>query len=202
VCIVYRPTYTLDKSDGETFECHNASITQLMNTLTQKGPRVSIVVAMSRTKRAIGKGGKLLWHIPEDMKRFKDLTMGHPVIMGRKTFESIINYLGTPLPGRTNIVVSRVAAFTYPGVIVAPSLEDALENARVLDSVEIHIGGGSEIYAQALPLVDRLYLTIVDDEPEADTYFPEYTKEFSRILSHEARKTKEGLGYEWLTYER
>lgn len=147
-------------------------------------------------------GGKLLWHIPEDMKRFKELTMGHPVIMGRKTFESIVSYIGKPLPGRTNIVVTRNAEYTYGDVITAPTLEEALENARVLDTKEIHIGGGSEIYRQALPFVDRLYLTVIHDEKEADSFFPAYEKEFTKIISQETHETVDGLVYEWLTLDR
>jgi dihydrofolate reductase len=165
-------------------------------------PHIAIVAAVSREKRAIGNKCKLLWHIPDDMRRFKALTMGHPVIMGRKTFESIIAYLGKPLPGRTNIVVSRTAAFTYPGVIIAPTVEDALENARVLDTEEIHIGGGAEIYRQALPVANRLYLTIVDDEPEADTFFPPYETEFTKVIEREKHTTEGGLVYEWVTLER
>jgi dihydrofolate reductase len=166
------------------------------------GPKVCIVVAMSRGKQAIGMEGKLLWHIPEDMKRFKELTMGHPVIMGRKTFESIVSYIGKPLPGRTNIVVTRNADYTYPGIIVAPTLTDAIENAKILDAKEVHIGGGSEIYAQALPLVDRLYLTLIDDEKDADTFFPEYKLEFTKVISSEKRHTEAGVAYEWLTLDR
>jgi len=155
---------------------------------------------MSRARRAIGNQGKLLWHIPEDLKRFKRLTMGHPVIMGRKTFESILGYLGTPLPDRTNIVITRNPAYAQEGVIVVSSLEEAFEKARSLDTQEIHIGGGSEIYAQALPFVDKLYLTLVDSEPEADTFFPDYS-EFTTVVEKEARE-HDGLKYEWLTLER
>ncbi len=170
--------------------------------MVSEGPKVCVVVAISRGKRALGNKGKLLWHIPEDMKRFKDLTMGHPVIMGRKTFESVVSYLGTPLPGRTNIVVTRNADYTHPDSIVAPTVRDAIENAKILDANEIHIGGGAEIYAQTLPLVDRLYLTLIDDEKEADTFFPEYENEFTKVISSEKYQTKDGVAYEWLTLER
>lgn len=155
---------------------------------------------MSRRRRAIGNKGKLLWHIPEDMKRFKRLTMGHPVIMGRKTFESIVGYIGTPLPGRMNIIVTRDPNYTHEGVTVVSSIEEALKKARTLDTEEIHIGGGSDIYAQVLPFVDRLYLTIVDDEPEADAFFPDYG-EFTEVVERESREHN-GLKYEWLTLER
>lgn len=163
-------------------------------------PHVAIVVAIGKN-REIGKGGKLLWHISDDMKRFKQLTLGHPVIMGRKTFESIIGILGKPLPGRTNIVVTRDIDWKFDGVLVFHSLEEALTKARELDKVEVHIGGGADLYKQALPYVDRLYLTLVDDTQDADTYFPEYDTEFTKKISEEARE-HEGLKYTWVTLER
>ncbi|MES2203175.1 MAG: dihydrofolate reductase [Patescibacteria group bacterium] len=161
-------------------------------------PRVSIVVAIGKN-RELGKNGQLLWHIPEDMKRFKTLTMGHPVIMGRKTFESIPPKF-RPLPGRTNIVLSRTT-LANPGVIVVGSLEDALVKAKELDTEEVHIGGGAEIYKQALPFVDRLYLTLIDAEADADTYFPEYEKEFTKKLTEELHD-HDGLQYRWVTLEK
>ncbi|NCN52780.1 dihydrofolate reductase [Candidatus Parcubacteria bacterium] len=170
-----------------------------MNEKTNKA-KVCIVVAVSKEKHAIGNGDKLLWHIPEDMKRFKTLTLGHPVIMGRKTFESILGYLGKPLPDRTNIVVTRDESYTHEGVEVCTSLESALALAHELDSEEIHIGGGAEIYRQVLPFIDRLYLTIVDDEPNADTFFPDYS-EFTKVIETEKRD-HDGLTYTWLTLER
>lgn len=125
---------------------------------------ISIIVAKARNN-AIGKDNKLLWHIPEDLKRFKALTMSHPIIMGRKTFESI----GRPLPGRHNIVISR--DFKHDGVEVAPSLDDAILMCR--DEEEIFITGGGQVYRQAMELADKLYITDVDLEPDADTFFPE-----------------------------
>ncbi len=163
-------------------------------------PHISITVAIGKN-RELGMAGKLLWHIPEDLKRFKALTLGHPVVMGRKTFESIIAILGKPLPGRTNIVVTRDQNWQYEGVIVCHSLEDAIVKARELDQEEIHIGGGADLYAQALPFVDRLYLTLIDDEKEADTFFPEYEKEFTNKISEESHE-HEGLKYTWVTLER
>src|SRR6185436_4027946 len=102
------------------------------------------------------------WRIPEDLQRFKRLTTGHPIIMGRKTFESIVSYLGHPLPERTNIVVTRDANWTYEGVVTAGSVEEGIEKAKQLDAEEIHIGGGAEIYKQALPYINKLYLTLID----------------------------------------
>ena len=169
---------------------------------TMQKAKVCIVVAISQKRRAIGFEGKLLWHISEDLQRFKTLTVGHPVIMGRKTFESIVSYIGKPLPERTNIVVTRNTEFSYPGVVVVRSLGEALLKAHGLDSVEVHIGGGADIYAQALPHIDRLYLTIVNDEPAADTFFPPYETEFTKVLDKEKHETTEGLVYEWVTRER
>ena len=167
-----------------------------------KKAKVCIVVALSKERRALGNNGKLLWHITEDLKRFKALTVGHPVIMGRKTFESVLSYLGKPFPERTNIVVTRNTNFAYEGVTVMSSLDTALAYARALDTEEVHIGGGSEIYAQALPSVDRLYFTVIHDEPEADSFFPPYENEFTKVLSTEKHETANGLVYEWLTLER
>ncbi len=161
--------------------------------------KVCIVVALGKYNREIGKGGKLLWHIPDDLKRFKKLTMGHPVIMGRKTFDSIVSYLGGPLPGRTNIVVTR-SNMCIDGALVYHSLEDALRAAHAIDTEEIHIGGGSDIYTQVLPFVDRLYLTLIDDTKEADTFFPDYS-EFTNVIEKEDREHN-GLTYTWITLER
>ncbi|OGC88788.1 hypothetical protein A2419_03490 [Candidatus Adlerbacteria bacterium RIFOXYC1_FULL_48_26] len=163
-------------------------------------PYISIVVAVGKN-RELGLGGKLLWHIPEDLKRFKALTLGHPVVMGRKTFESIVAILGKPLPGRTNIVITRDTNWSYEGVLVFHSLEEALAKARELDQEEIHIGGGADLYAQALPFVDRLYLTLIDDTKEADTFFPGYESEFTKEISREQHE-HEGLKYTWVTLER
>ncbi len=154
----------------------------------------------------LGKDNQLLWHIPDDLKRFKQLTLGHPIIMGRKTFESIIASLGKPLPGRTNIVVTRdptfPARFHLAGVVVASSIEEAIEKAKQAPGGdEIFIGGGGEIYRQALPLVDKLYLTLIDDDKEGDSYFPAYESEFTKKVFEEEREY-EGLKYRWVDVER
>lgn len=164
--------------------------------------KVVIVAALSKNGRALGNQNSLLWHIPDDLRRFKELTAHHPVIMGRKTFESIVALLGKPLPGRQNIVVTRNTEYVFDGVIVVQSLEDALRKAHELDTEEIHIGGGAEIYTQALPYVDELYLTFVEDEPiEADTFFPEFEDEFIAVHIHEPREYGE-LTYQWIDYIR
>lgn len=164
-------------------------------------PRISIVAAIGKN-RELGKGNRLLWHIPDDLKRFKRLTLGHPMILGRKTFESIVEQLGKPLPGRTNIVVTRDAAWNYPGVSVARSLHEAIEKAKALDLEEIHIGGGAQIYEQVLPRVDKLYLTQIDAEaPDADSFFPPYEAEFTKKTFDESHEWN-GLRYRWIDLER
>lgn len=142
---------------------------------------------ISKERRALGFQGKLLWKIEGDLPRFKALTTGHPIIMGRKTYKSI----GKPLPNRTNIIITRNPNFKPEGIFTVPSLEKALEIAqqsvghRVLNtSEEIFVIGGGQIYTEAIKFADRLYLTIVKDEPEADTFFPDYSL-FKKIISEE-----------------
>lgn len=137
----------------------------------QKSPAIAAIVAMSRN-RVIGADNKLLWHIPEDFKHFRRTTMGKPVIMGRRTYESI----GKPLPGRTNIVISRTPDSIEGDVFAVATLDDALERARkiaAVDSVdEILIIGGGQIYTEAMPVTDRIYLTTIDRDYEGDAFFP------------------------------
>lgn len=166
---------------------------------------ISIVAALGRA-RVLGKDNQLLWHIPDDLKRFKQLTMGHPVVMGRKTFESILVSLGKPLPGRTNIVVSRQESrgrFSGEGGVVwADSISDAIEKGKEAPGgEEVFIGGGGEIYRQALPFVDKLYLTLIEDDKEGDSFFPEYEDVFKKVVSDEFRE-HEGLKYRWVDLER
>jgi dihydrofolate reductase len=163
-------------------------------------PRICAVVAIGRN-RALGKDNTLLWHIPDDLKRFKALTMGHPIIMGRKTFESIVESLGKPLPGRTNIVVTRDTSWTHQGVIVVRSPEEGIAKAREIDDSEIHIGGGAQLYEQTLPVINKLYLTIIDEEKEADNFFPPYEDQFTKKTFEEEREWN-GLKYRWLDLER
>lgn len=133
-------------------------------------PTVAIIVATA-SRNAIGAGGAIPFRIKEDMKRFRAITMGRPVIMGRRTFESLP---GGALPGRRNIVVSRRADYAPENAERAGSLDEALQLAAQTEPEEIMIIGGGEIYSQALPLTSRIYLTEVEaDYPEADTFFPE-----------------------------
>ena len=161
--------------------------------------RVSIIAAIGHN-RVVGKDNDLLWHIPDDLKRFKELTLGHPVIMGRRTWESLPERV-RPLPGRTNIVVTRDNDWSAEGALIAHSLEEALAIAKEHDQEEVFVIGGGQIYAQALPHTDRLYLTLIDDEKEGHVYFPPYESEFTNILKDEPRE-HEGLTYRWVDIER
>ncbi len=158
-------------------------------------PRTSIIAALGKN-REIGRGNELLWHIPDDLKRFKALTLGHPCIMGRKTFDSIVAILGKPLPGRPNIVVTRNPHWAFEGVLTANSLDDALAKAKEIDKEEIFIGGGANLWEQSLSFVDRLYLTLIDDEKEADSFFPAYEHLFTKVLKEESNEHN-GLKYIW-----
>lgn len=130
---------------------------------------ISIIVAMDE-KGAIGRDNRLPWHLSDDLKRFKATTIGHHIVMGRKTYESI----GRPLPGRTNIVVTRNPAYQAEGCRIAHSLEDALEIGRKNGEEEIFITGGRELFAQALAIADRIYLTRVHADVPANVYFPDF----------------------------
>lgn len=134
---------------------------------------VSLIVAMDK-RRGIGRDNQLPWRLSADLKRFRELTMGHHIIVGRKTFESI----GKPLPGRQMIVVTRdhnfKTGFENESCAVCHSLDDAIELARSHGENEVFVCGGAEIYQQSIALADRLYLTLVDAEVEADTFFPEF----------------------------
>ncbi|TSA43936.1 dihydrofolate reductase [bacterium] len=160
--------------------------------------RIAIIAALGAKTLALGKDGKLLWHLPDDMKRFKELTTGHPVIMGLKTWESLPERF-RPLSGRTNIVMS-LHDYHAGGATVARSIESAKEVAASAPGAnEIFIIGGGEIYRQFLPFANRLYLTLVDDTTDADTFFPPYEQDF-KIISNEA-----GTGeppHRFLTFER
>jgi len=161
-------------------------------------PRISMIAAIGAHDRAIGKDNQLLWHIKDDMKRLRMLTTHHTLIMGRKTYESV----GHPLPNRANIVISRDPDFQALGCIVVTSLEEAFVEAKKYEREEVFIFGGAQIYAHALPHVDRLYITLIYDEKVADTFFPEYKSEFTKEIFREEGVTPEGLHYTWINLER
>ncbi len=147
-----------------------------------KKPIISLIAAIGKN-RGLGFRNKLLWDIPEDMAHFKSVTMGHAVIMGQKTFESI----GHALHGRANIVLSRDPNFIADKCIIVDSIEKALREARQVEKEEIFFIGGASIYEQALGLADKLYLTLIGDEREADVYFPDYSAFIDR------KKTGSGI---------
>ncbi|PYE90117.1 dihydrofolate reductase [Phyllobacterium leguminum] len=166
-------------------------------------PTISIIVAVAQNG-VIGRDNGLPWRLSTDMKRFKAITMGKPVIMGRKTWESI----GKPLPGRANIVVTRDADFAVDGIDVACSVEDALVIARrradEAGANEICVIGGGEIYRQTLPLADRLHVTEVKGEVEGDTHFPPIDPALWRMASMEEVPTgeKDSHATRYIIYER
>lgn len=165
------------------------------------GPKISIIVAMD-DKRGIGKNNRLPWNIPEDLKRFKKVTGGHTIIMGRKTFESILSYIGKPLPNRINMVITRNPDFKAEGVSINTSLEEALSEAKENEQSEIFIIGGAQIFQQAIDMgvVDKIYLTKVQGDYGADTFFPDYP-DFKKIISEEERESK-GIKYKFIDLER
>ena len=165
---------------------------------------VSIIAAIVGENRVLGKNGDLVVRISDDLKRFKTLTTGHAIIMGRKTYES----LGRPLPNRQNIVVTHNLAFNVPGIVVCGTLEEALKKASEYENTtshsnkEIFIIGGGEIYKQGLTHSDKLYLTVVENEAEGDVFFPDYS-EFKKVVSKEDRiDEKTGQKYSWIDLTR
>lgn len=159
------------------------------------GPRVYLVAALA-ANGVIGKGGQLPWRLPEDMRHFKELTLGHPVIMGRKTWES----LGKPLPGRENLVVSRTAAYEAPGASVCASLDAAL--ALCAGEPVAFVIGGSELYAAALPLADGLVLTEIHRDFTGDARFPEFDRAAWREAQRKTQATADGLRFDFVWYEK
>jgi len=159
--------------------------------------KISIIAAMGEN-RAIGLAGKIPWHLPADFKRFKELTLGHPVVMGNKTFESI----GKPLPDRTNIVLAKDSDYAAEGCLVVHSLDDALALAAK-ENEEVFIIGGGSVYALAMPMADVIYLTKVHGTFEGDVFFPEIDENKWRLISSEPHEKdeKNAYDYEFCVYE-
>lgn len=154
---------------------------------------ISLIAAYARG-RVIGKDGRLPWRLPDDLRYFRRVTLGHTVVMGRKTFDAI----GRPLPGRRNVVLTRGAAFAVPGVEVAHSVDD------VVALGDIVVIGGASVYALFLPLADRLYITEIDADIAGDTYFPEWDPgQFACVRAREGVLDAENaLRHRFLLYER
>lgn len=162
--------------------------------------RVSMIVARA-DNGAIGKDNQLIWHLSEDLKNFKRVTHGHPILMGRKTFESI----GRPLPGRDSIVITRDPSWSFDGVRTASSLEEALSLGKNLDAEEVFILGGGEIYRQSFEkkLCQRLYLTTVHLNPEADVFLQGFNEnEWSEVETFHYEKTENQPAWTYQVLER
>lgn len=159
-------------------------------------PRISLIAALSEN-HAIGKDGKIPWYIPEDFAHFKQITLGHPIIMGRKTFESI----GRVLPKRLNIIITRDQEYQVGGATVVHSLNEALDLAAQHDQEEIFVIGGGQVFKEAIEKADRLYLTIVKVNIDgADAFFPPYDS-FRNIIENETHTSSE-YTYQFLTLDR
>ena len=159
--------------------------------------RISIVVAAAENG-VIGTGNALPWHLPDDLKRFKVLTMGKPILMGRKTHESI----GRPLPGRTNIVISRQRGLTLPGCLVVSSIDEARQAAGAAE--ELVVIGGAELYAQALSFVDVIHMTRVHAKVDGDAYFPALAAGAwrERVIATHPADDRHAFGFTFLDLER
>lgn len=157
---------------------------------------ISLLVAMDQN-RTIGKDNDLPWYLPADLKYFKKVTMGHPIVMGRKTYESI----GKPLPGRENIIITRDHAYVVAGAKVVHTIQDAIDLAG---NEEVFVIGGAEIFKQILADSDRLYITEIEHEFDGDTYFPEINKNEWMVVSKEKgiKDEKNPYDYNFVVYEK
>jgi len=160
---------------------------------------IKILVAFDEN-RVIGKNNKLIWHLPADLQRFKALTTGHVIIMGRKTYESI----GKPLPNRTTIVITRQAEFNSEGIITVHSLGEAILKAKSISREDIYIVGGAEIYQLSLAHADQILVTQLHDIFDGDAYFPEIPMDAWEIVEREKGVTdeKNKFQYSFLTYHK
>lgn len=160
---------------------------------------IKILVAFDEN-RVIGKNNALIWHLPADLQRFKALTTGHVIIMGRKTYESI----GKPLPNRTTIVITRQSDYKPAGIIVSNSLEEAILKAKSISREDVYIVGGAEIYQLSLALADQILVTQLHDIFDGDAFFPEISMDTWEIVERERGVTdeKNNFQYSFLTYQK
>jgi len=154
-------------------------------------PIISIIAVIGKN-RELGKNNQLIWRIPEDLKRFKKITKGHPVIMGQRTFESI----GKPLPDRLNIILTRDEKYQPPGVQIVHSINEAIKTAKDEYTDEIFIIGGAQIFNQTINLTNKLYLTLVDKSEKADCFFPDYSEFKNTKVT--GKGNINGLNYQYL----
>lgn len=156
---------------------------------------VSIIVAIARN-RVIGRAGTLPWHLPDELRYFRRITLGKPVVMGRKTYESI----GKPLPGRTTVIVTRDANYQVKGCLTAASIDAAI--AACGEDAEVFFVGGADLYAQVLARADRLYLTEIQADYQGDAHFPEFDRDSWTETARQVHISQDGLGYHFVTYQR
>ena len=159
-----------------------------------------VLIAAIGSERQLGLDNQLLWHLPGDLPRFKAMTMGFPIVMGRKTFDSI----GKALPGRTNIVLSRNSTLSLPDVKLANTVNEAIEMAQFEQAKKLFVIGGGEIYSLFLPTADALELTLVEDSPQADAYFPDFLSSSEYEFKEVSRESlqAENLHYHYVRYEK
>ena len=159
---------------------------------------ITIIAAIGKNNE-LGKGNQLLWHLPEDLKYFKKMTLEHPIIMGRKTYESI----GKPLPNRTNIVVSRKENWFEEGILIVPSIKEAIKHAKKINE-QIFIIGGGNIYEQTIDLADCLKITQVDFQTKADAFFPKIDENIWQKTNeiHHPKDEKHAYDFSFQTWER
>lgn len=160
---------------------------------------IALIAAISRN-HVLGKDNQLVWHLPKDLRFFKTKTLGYPLIMGRKTFESF----GKPLPGRTNIIITRNPDYRVEGATVVASLDEALREAATHNSDTIFIAGGAEIYRQAMPLADTMYLTHIHADLDGDAFFPEFSEEEWQAVAKESVPIdeKHAYAFDFVTWKR
>jgi dihydrofolate reductase len=162
-------------------------------------PELVLIAAVAEENRVIGRDHDLPWHLPEDLKRFKRLTTGHPLLMGRRTFESVVHQFGGPLPDRRMVVLTTQGDFAdYPDVETYGSIDAAMD--ALSDEDLVFIGGGEAIYRQFLPKADRLELTLVEGTYEGDTYFPAFEHLIGDVFEETAVDDRDG--FRFVTYER
>ena len=162
-------------------------------------PEIVLIAAVAEKNRVIGKGLSLPWHIPEDLKHFKKHTLGHPLLMGRRTFESLIHQFGGPLPKRRNIVLtSRGYIEGFPDIETYTSVGEVMESLK--DEEVVFIGGGGKIYEHFLPLADRLELTLVEGDYEGDAFFPPFEHLIGSVFEQVEETPRDG--FRFVTYRR
>jgi dihydrofolate reductase len=171
------------------------SMSQADRSIDAGGPRIYLVAAVA-SNGVIGVDGRLPWHLPEDLKHFKKLTLGHPIIMGRKTWES----LGKALPGRENIVISSQPGYEAPGAAVASSLGAAL--ALCAGEPVIFVIGGNRVFIDSLPVATGIVLTEIQREFAGDTWFPDFDRSAWRETQREAHTAADGMRFDFVLYER